>query len=109
MYRIVAVCLLLFFEGHLDLLYLLRRQRLMCIRGWYCDECLQLFESRCAFRCGRQAMRVLDAAHRYDTANNQSKAASSTVTLSCRNMDDLHSYISDFRLQLSRIGQELLR
>lgn len=61
-------------------------------------------ESRCQFGCGRQALRVLDAAHLFNNAQLQSNAASTLYALTCPSMDNLSQYLASYRLCVQRLG-----
>lgn len=77
---------------------------LMCCKGASADKYLEMIEARCVFGCGRQALRILDVAHRFDIENVQAKAATSIVNLKCRSIDDLMTYLARFRLERARVG-----
>ena len=72
-----------------------------CLKGQYCDKFLELIEARCSFGCGRQAIRVLDAAHRHDLAAVRAQAAQEIVRAVCPTLDDLQTYLSHFRVCIS--------
>ena len=77
---------------------------LQCCRGAAQQKYLEAIEARAAFGCGRQALRILDASHRFDEPSIRSKASAAIVQMSCKDMHGLREYLYKFRLYVVQMG-----
>ena len=68
------------------------------LEGKHVEKHHKRIQARCRFGCGRQALRILDEAHKHEGTSLAIKASSKIVELSCSSFDNLETYLTDFEL-----------
>ena len=75
-----------------------------CQKGHKAIDHLKMIQSRAAFGCGRQALRVLDERHKHEGTHMATKANSEIQKLTCAGLEDLGPFLASFQLYRHQMG-----